>query len=234
MIRLWDSRWLRKLGKTTSWLENLVPPIAEASIPFKVAVEMPLIQWYWTKLRLVKEETVACRTLRISNKLTSSFGALQTIITLQVKIRNNSTDNSRQIKSLTPWSKNKNSQTLIMVNFHQITWVLPSMDMLSTKPETYQVKEMNKNRRHLTLDRHSFISELMNRLTNHRLTNIVLQLLIMEETRSLQIWLTTVVIMLTWLEEKLNWIRNQLRIKLELLTFPLVTSNSNNQTNLLL
>jgi hypothetical protein len=123
-----------------------------------------------------------------SNKLTSSSGALLTIIKLQAKTLINSMDLSRQTKLLMPWCKSKNSHNIIWANSHKITWVLPSMDTSSMKPEICQAKEMNKSKRHLILDRLSFISELMSKLTNHLLTNIVLQLLKMVEIRNLLIW----------------------------------------------
>ena len=73
--------------------------------------------------------------------------------------------------------KNKNSQTLIMEKFHQITLVPLKIVMSSTKPETYLAREKNKNKKLLILDKRSSILEPTSRLSNLVFLNIVHQLL---------------------------------------------------------
>ena len=73
--------------------------------------------------------------------------------------------------------KNKNSQTLIMEKFHQITLVPLKIVTSSTKLETYLAREKNKNKKLLILDKRSSILELTSRLSNLVFLNIVHQLL---------------------------------------------------------
>tara|TARA_B110000285_G_C15096894_1_gene602562 strand:- start:1104 stop:1343 length:240 start_codon:yes stop_codon:yes gene_type:complete len=73
--------------------------------------------------------------------------------------------------------KNKNSQTLIMEKFHQITLARLKIVTSSMKPETYLAKEKSKNKKLLILDKRSSTLEPTNRLSNLAFLNIVHQLL---------------------------------------------------------
>ena len=128
------------------------------------------------------------------------------------------------------WFKSKNNQTLNMENFRQITWVQQSTLMSNMKPETYQMRDQNKNKKLLTSDRLSSISEPMNKHLNQASINFVLQLhkmlIVRRNSNNLNLMTENIT---TWMEEKLKC--NQLRIKMDLQTFPLATSNSNNPIN---
>lgn len=146
MIKFKDLKWSRMPGKTTLTLESLELPTVEPYKLFKVAVEMPLIQWFCLKPIWVKEETIVSKMQRISNMLTSSFGVLIRIIIPQTKTFTRIKETLREIMSPTRWFKSKNSQTLIMENFRQITWALPRIITLNTKPETYLRRDKNKRK----------------------------------------------------------------------------------------
>ena len=145
-IKFKDLKWSKMPEEITLTLESLELPTVEPFKLFKVVVEMPLIHWFYLKPIWVKEETIVSKMQRILNMLTSSFGALIRIMIPLTKTFTRTKETLREWMWLTRWFKSKNSQTLIMENFRQITWALQRIITLNTKPETYQRRDKNKRK----------------------------------------------------------------------------------------